>query len=207
MATKEEMLRALPVVHGDLTIREWTRRDVDLLASWPAYPFPYEEFRFSFAQMDSAERDELFRARQEKPDTIVLVVDHRRQPAIGYIALRSIDWETGTIGNLGFRVHPGWCGRGVGTSVLRCVTQWSFERGVVLWRLDVAASNTRAVRCYERVGFVPTGKIWREASDLCDVDLDAPRYDFIRPHIRRRDGKVELKFLVMELESEDCRGR
>jgi hypothetical protein len=63
------MLRALPVVQGDLTIREWTRQDVDLLVSWRAYPFPYEGFGFSFAQMDSAERDELFRARQEKPDT------------------------------------------------------------------------------------------------------------------------------------------
>ena len=207
MATKEEMLRALPVVQGDLTIRNWTRQDVDLLASWPAYPFPYEGFEFSFARMDSIERDEFFQARQEKRARIVLVIDHTRQPAIGYIALRSIDWQTGTIGNFGFRVHPASCGRGVGTSVLRCVTQWSFERGIKLWRLDVAASNTRAVRCYEKVGFVPRGKIWREASNLCDVDLDEPRYDFIRPHVRRQGGKIELAFLVMELGSEDYRGR
>jgi RimJ/RimL family protein N-acetyltransferase len=207
MATKEEMHRALPLLQGDLTIREWTRQDVDLLASWPAYPFPYEGFEFSFAQMDSIARDEVFQARQENPNAIVLVVDHPRQPAIAYLALRSIDWREGRVGNLGFRVHPAWCDRGLGTSVLRRVTRWSLEQGIVLWRLDVAASNTRAVRCYERVGFVTAGRIRRQASDLCEVDLDRPRYDFIRPYVRGRDAKIELAFLVMELGSEDCRGR
>jgi RimJ/RimL family protein N-acetyltransferase len=115
MATKEAVLRALPVVQGDLTIRNWTRQDVDLLASWPAYPSPYEGFEFSFARMDSIARDEAFRARQEKPDATVLVVDHTRQPAIAYLALRSIDWLEGRVGNLGFRVHPVWCNRGLGT--------------------------------------------------------------------------------------------
>jgi ribosomal protein S18 acetylase RimI-like enzyme len=72
--------------------------------------------------------------------------------------------------------------------------------------LDVAASNARAVRCYEKVGFVRTSAIWHEAGDLYDVDTDEPRYDFIRPHIRNQDGKVELEFLVMELAGEDCQG-
>jgi RimJ/RimL family protein N-acetyltransferase len=115
MATKGDMLRALPLVGGGLTIREWTRQDVDLLASWPTYPFPYEGFGFSFARTELTERDELFRARQAKPNAIVLVVDHPQQAAIGYVAPRSIDWENGTVGNCGIRVHPAWCGRGVGT--------------------------------------------------------------------------------------------
>jgi RimJ/RimL family protein N-acetyltransferase len=202
MATKEGILGLLPLRQDDLTIREWIRQDVDLLAGWPAYPFPYEGLEFSFAEMSATERDERFRARQETPNTIVLVVDHANQPAIGYIAPRLIDWGNGTVGNFGFRIHPAWCGRGVGTSVLQQVIRWSFECGIKLWRLDVAASNARAIRCYEKVGFVRTGEIWRDASNLSDVDMNGPGYDFIRPHIRKQGGEVELCFWVMELRSE-----
>jgi RimJ/RimL family protein N-acetyltransferase len=202
MATKEGMLRVLPLEQGDLKIREWTRQDVDLLAGWPRYPFPHEGFEFSFASMSATDRDKLFRATQERADTIVLVVDHARQPAIGYVAPTRIDWQNGAVRNLGFRIHPAWCGRGKGTSVLRQVSRWSFECGIGLWRLDVAASNARAIRCYEKVGFVRTGEIWRGASNLNEVDLDEPRYDFVRPHVRHRSGGVELCFWVMELQAQ-----
>lgn len=205
MIDREEMLRMLPLVRGDLTIREWVRQDVELLASWPKYPFPSEGFEFSFARMGPTERDELFRTRHEKPDTMVLVADHVKQPAIGYIAPRSIDWGNGTVGNFGFRVRPEWCNRGVGTAILRHVTEWSFECGIKRWRLDVAASNARAVRCYEKVGFVRTGEMWREASDLREIDMSGPRYGFLRPHVRKQGETFELGFLVMELESEHLR--
>jgi RimJ/RimL family protein N-acetyltransferase len=152
--------------------------------------------------MDAAERDALFRARHERADAIVLVIDHCRGAwtAIGYLAPRSINWETGAVGNVGMRVHPDWCGRGVGTSSLRLVTRWSFECGIARWRLDVAASNARAIRCYEKVGFVRTGEFWCSAGDLDAQNLSGPRYDFLRPHLRERGGRIELRFWVMELD-------
>jgi RimJ/RimL family protein N-acetyltransferase len=67
------------------------------------------------------------------------------------------------------------------------------------WRLDVAASNARAVRCYEKVGFVRTGELWRDASHLVAADLGAARYDFLRPHLRGKGSQLELRFWVMEL--------
>lgn len=197
---KSELLDTLPLSQGELTVREWTRRDVDRLAGWPRYPFPYRGFEYSFAAMGPTERDELFRTRQERADAMTLVVDHDAQPAVGYLASREVDWETGTVGNLGMRVHPAWCGRGVGTSILRKVTRWSFEQGFVRWRLDVAASNARAVRCYEKVGLVRTGEFWLDASHLEDLDIDGPRYDFLRPHLRACGDELELRFWVMELE-------
>jgi RimJ/RimL family protein N-acetyltransferase len=157
--------------------------------------------------MDAVERDGIFRARQSRVDALVLVVDHREQPAIAYLAAREITWETGTVGNVGVRVHPAWCGRGLGTSILRLVTGWSFAHGVARWRLDVAASNARAVRCYEKVGFVRTGETWRDASRRDGVDLGTPRYDFVRPFLRRRDGCLELRFWVMELARQQAQER
>jgi RimJ/RimL family protein N-acetyltransferase len=199
---KSKLLDRLPLSQGELTVREWTRQDLDLLASWPPYPFPYRGFEFSFAGMDAAERDQVFWSRQSRADAMVLVVDHCRgtRPAIGYLAPREIDWEAGTVGSVGMRVHPAWCGRGVGTSILRSVTRWSLQRGMRRWRLDVAASNARAVRCYEKVGFARTGEMWRDASHLGAQNLSEPRYDFIRRHLREQGSRIELRFWVMELE-------
>jgi RimJ/RimL family protein N-acetyltransferase len=198
---KNALLRTLPLRQGALVARAWTRQDLDRLAAWPPYPFPYRGFEFRFAAAGPAERDAFYRDRQARADALVLVVDHRRgaRTAIGYIAPRSVDWETGTVGNVGVRVHPVWCGQGVGTESLRLVTRWSFEQGMARWRLDVAACNERAVRCYGNVGFVRTGELWRDASHLAGSDWSAPRYDFLWDHLRERQGQLELRFWVMEL--------
>ncbi len=201
LTTKNKMLEILPLQQGNLTIREWTRKDVDRLAGWPKYPFPYEGFEFSFRDLSSTKRDEMFRERRKKPDRISLVADHAKQPVIGYIAPMLINWETGTIGNFGFRIHPAWCNQGVGTSVLKMVADWSFGCGIKLWNMDVAASNYRAIRCYEKLGFARTGEMWREAGDLNDVNLNVSQYDFVRPHIRKIGKKTELRFWLMKLEA------
>jgi RimJ/RimL family protein N-acetyltransferase len=197
---KDELLRTLPLRQGVLLVRAWTRQDVDRLAAWPPYPFPYQGFEFSFAGASRTERDALYRDRQARRDVLVLVVDRQAQPAVGYLGLRCVDWQAGTVGKFGVRVHPDWCERGVGTSIIRAVTRWSFEHGFVSWRLDVAASNARAVRCYEKAGFVQMGELWRRAGNL--VDLSEPRYDFVRPHLREQGGRIELRFWVMELKGE-----
>ena len=61
-------------------------------------------------------------------------------------------------------------------------------------------SNARAMRCYEKVGFVRTGEFWRDAGNL--VDLREPQYDFMWPHLREQGGRIELRFWTMELQDE-----
>lgn len=196
--TKRTLLAALPLREGHLTIRQWRREDLDLLAAWPDYAFPYQGMEFSFRAKSSLEKDQWFEARQGNPDTIVLVADHTQATAIGYLVLLRIDWHSHIIGNFGLRVHPTWCDQGVGTSMLRVVTRWSFEGGTAAVRVDVAASNTRAVRCYAKVGFRSVGEVWRDAADLRGVDLSTDRYDFLRPHVRLEDEMPKLRFLLME---------
>ena len=68
--------------------------------------------------------------------------------------------------------------------------------------VDVAASNSRSIRCYEKVGFYEIGGTWREANDLKDVDITNAQYDFIRPHLRQEDDIHWLRFLFMEITPE-----
>jgi RimJ/RimL family protein N-acetyltransferase len=196
--TKRTFLAGLPLCEGHLTIRPWTRADLDLLSAWPDYDFPYQGMEFSFRGKSALEKDQWFQARQDNPEMIVLVADQAEAPAIGYLALLRIDWPARIIGNFGLRVHPAWCDQGIGTAMLRAVSRWSFEQGVAAVRVDVAASNTRAVRCYEKVGFRRSGETWRDAADLKRVDLSNERYDFVRPHVRLEDEMPRLHFLLME---------
>ena len=148
MMSKQNMFSSLPLVVADYAIREWTRADVDLLAGWPGYPFPFEALNFSFRGMTAGQLDSVYERRTHAPDRLVLVVDHATAPAIGYVALLDIDWVERRIGNVGLRVHPSWCDRGVGTLALATVAEWVFATGMRSLCLDVAASNARAVRCY-----------------------------------------------------------
>ena len=196
--SRARLLAALPLQAADLTIRGWARDDLDQLAAWPPYPFPYEAFRFRFADRTPIERDDVFAERERDPARITLTAN-RDGACIGYLALLEIDWCSGTVGNLGIRVHPSHCGEGIGTALLRSVLHWGFERGLASFRLDVAASNARAIRCYEKAGFREAGEIWRPAPDLQRVDLSLRKYDFLRAHVRFADPhKPELRFLIME---------
>jgi RimJ/RimL family protein N-acetyltransferase len=116
------------------------------------------------------------------------------------LALIDIDWQLRTVGNMGFRVEPSWCDRGIGTLLLHTVADWCFAQGIHSLRLDVAASNARAIHCYEKVGFAITGEFWRDAEDLRDVDTSQPAYAFVRPHLRRTGTTPQIRFWWMQRE-------
>jgi RimJ/RimL family protein N-acetyltransferase len=196
---KAQMFETLPIAHGDVCLRAWDRADLDHLAAWPSYPFPYEPFNLSYGRMTPAEREAAFQTRDTCPNRITLVADHQRQRTIAFVALAEIDWEGLAVGNMGFRVHPSWCGQGVGAAILRTVVNWCFDWGVQTLRLDVAASNARAIRCYEKCGFFINGTFWRDAPELAGLDISTPLYDFLRPHVRVENGVSQLRFWWMQI--------
>jgi hypothetical protein len=100
--TKEILLGELPIRKSPWLIRAWTRDDLDRLAAWSKYPFPYEGFEFRFVSMDAKARDKLFVENSRKSDKLPLVVDHGNQSAIGYISLTRINWDEKRIGNFSF---------------------------------------------------------------------------------------------------------
>ncbi len=195
---KAQMIKTLPIVHGDVCLRAWDRADLERLAGWPSYPFPHEPFNLSYGRMAPAEREAAFQTRDAYPNRITLIADHQRQRTIALLALVEIDWEALTVGNMGFRVQPSWCDHGVGTAILRTVAKWCFEGGVQTLRLDVAASNTRAIRCYEKCSFSTSGTFWRDAPELAGLDISTPLYDFLRPHVRVEKGVPQLRFYWMQ---------
>ncbi len=198
--TKRRLLAGLPLRVEDLCIRALRQGDIDLLAGWPGYPWPYERFDLPFAGLASAGRSEVFEARRADPGRITLVGDLPAQPCAVYLGLVQIDWRAGFVGNMGYRVHSEWCGRGIGTRFMRAVSDLCFEGGMRTLRLDVIAANARAIRCYEKAGFVRTGEFWQEDPHRGRVDLTEDRYDFLRPHVDASGRVPRLRFYWMQRE-------
>jgi RimJ/RimL family protein N-acetyltransferase len=135
---------------------------------------------------------------------MVLAVDSEALVSLAYLALHGIDWTHGRVGSFGIRVHPDRCGQGVGTAILQAVVAWLFRGGMSTISVDVAASNARAVGCYEKAGFVRRETVWRDAADLVGIDLSSPRYAFLRPHVRNVQGLPQLRFWLMEAVVREC---
>ena len=197
--SKEDMLKSLPIRQGDITIRSWTREDTYERANWSSYPAPYADFNFALRGASKKELDRHFLDRDSDPERLPLAVDHITQAVIGYFALHEINWSERSIGNVGLRIHPEWCDKGIGTSVLAGIAKWCRECGMRTLRLDVSAANQRAVRCYEKAGLVKVGQFWRDNPKLQDIDILKEQHDQLRPHFRAIDGIPQIRFWWMQL--------
>ena len=199
MLNKNILLQSLPLTDGDHEIRPWLRTDLDCLAQWPSYPFPYESLNYRFGTMSASEKDRHYRERDDNPDRVTLILDDDGHRAVGYLALVEIDWRIPRVGNMAVRISPDWCDKGIGTFLLRSISEWCFAQGLISLHLDVAASNPRAVRCYEKAGYKITGEFWQDDGGLNAFALDKPQFDFIRPHVRYAGPVPQLRFYWMEI--------
>ena len=199
--SKDRMLKALPVCEGPLMLRRWTKADTYARAGWPSYPSEYRNFNFALSGAAQEELDRHFLARDQDPGRIPLAADQAEQQAIAYFALHEIDWEKRAVGNVAFRIRPEWCNRGYGPRILRLAAAWCRDCGIQSIRLDVAAPNVRAVRCYEKAGMLRTGEFWREDPELAGIDIAAKQHDMLRPHFRVERGVPQVRFWWMELKA------
>jgi len=191
---------SLPIQAEGLRIRQLSRPDMDCLSTWPKYPWPYDVFRFSFCGLSAAEMDRAFKERTQTKTRFTLVVDADEVPAIGYVTLVQIDWARRRTENMSLRIHPEFCGQGLGTRVMMMVRDWWLGHGMKAMRFDVAATNHRAVRCYLKAGFVRTGEFWRDAPDLIGKDLSEEKYRFLGNDVDRESGTPRLRFYWMQIE-------
>lgn len=200
MRSKQQLTESLPIRAGEFTIRRWTRADLDQRVGWPAYPAPYDGFNGSWAAMSKTDLDQKFESGEASPTSLVLIADHPAQACAVYVVLREIDWDSGEAGNMGLRVRPDSCDKGVGTLVMRAIADWWFGQGMKSLRHDVCAANPRAVRCYEKVGYKITGEFWQD-----DPKALTAVPEELRQHVRMSGTMPQIRFWWMELRAVDQR--
>jgi len=138
-------------------LRHMVRADIDQMAHWPRFWEP----DLQWANLDltfPSERDAYFqRGRTNVTRRRFVIVDERGE-IIGTVGLRNLDFLRGE-GTLGIIIRADRVGKGYGTDTVRAVARYAFdvldlERVI----LDVAETNRRARRVYEKLGFVVSGQ-------------------------------------------------
>lgn len=150
---KERLLCKLPFKVDDFTIRELSREDIDIYASWPDYPSPYEMFNSSLKTKPISARDTRWESYCKDNNLITLVVEHEKEKVVGKFSLVDVNWKEMSVENMGIRVHPHWCNKGHGTKILKSISHWCFKNGIEKIRFDVLSTNQRAVKSYENAGY------------------------------------------------------
>lgn len=137
-----------------------SERDAPVLARWSEDADYLRAVDSDYARPLSAEEAAL-RLNPEDSDPNK-VEFHLRTLAddrlIGFVALHSIEWNNGA-GLLAVGIgEPEYRGKGYGTDALQLLLRYAFDE-LNLYRvgLDVIATNTRAIRAYEKLGFQREG--------------------------------------------------
>jgi RimJ/RimL family protein N-acetyltransferase len=166
-------------VHGEhVVLRQMTRPDVDQMACWP----PYEEPELHWANLrlnSTRERDDYYEHGRSGPTRERFSVFRRDGAVIGTVSLRNID-RADRQGTLGIIMSSDAVGRGLGGEAVRGILHYAFTvMGLDRVILDVAESNERARRCYERIGFTRTGQHLGGDATMY-IDMEIHRRQFAR---------------------------
>jgi len=166
------------------------------LAAWPAYPWPYDGLSMDRARL--ADDGRRWWEQIDVSDRVnYSVVDSAGGRIVGVIALIRIDWAAATVGNMGVRIRPDLCGGGYGIEAVGAVLKATLDSGIDCIRLEVAATNQRAVRCYRTCGMRVVEEFWRDGDG--PVDPDDPRWRPLMRHLRRNGAAWEVRFYWMEI--------
>jgi RimJ/RimL family protein N-acetyltransferase len=100
-----------------------------------------------------------YHGRREDPDCVLWSIETLDGALIGSTELRLSPFAHRA--ELGIAIHDrsSW-NRGYGTDAVRCVLRYAFE-DLELNRVELTtdADNSRAIRCYEKCGFVSEGRL------------------------------------------------
>lgn len=146
-----------------------------------------ESHALSFREcLDVVARERQFLALYEAPSpaaVLAFVQENLANDVAQFVALdglRVVGWADivpgwahaiAHCGTLGMGVLPDYRGRGIGESLLRACLAKARTRGITRVELAARADNARAIRLYERLGFVREG-VKRGAMRYDGVDHD-----------------------------------
>jgi RimJ/RimL family protein N-acetyltransferase len=193
--TKDDMPER--IVTPRTVVRRAMPEDLPQIEAWPAYPWPYHFFNMTSEFARSADGEYWWR-RIDRPNRCQYsVILSESGEVIGIHAFGRIDWTTPAVGSMGIRIHPDHCSRGFGVETLAPLLRSVLDAGMTRVRLDVAATNERAIACYRRCGMRVVGEFWQDASQE-EGYLDDPRWAFAVPHLRQAGGRWTIRFYLME---------
>ena len=162
---------------------------------------------FSIAGLILLWRTGGFEWRSRDPSRRLYTVEDEARRVIGSLTLREINGTQSA--RLGITLGADFVSQGYGKEALALFLGYYFETmGFEEMVLDVAATNLRAVRTYQSLGFRYARQHYRLASHPSfDVLRRDPRYHHLQRFFRRRGSLHEVLFYDLALSRENWRAR
>lgn len=134
-------------------IRKATTSDFDFIYS--LYMHPQINPYLLYEMMDAAEFKPIF---DELFNKDVLYIFEDNNTAVGMFKLVPLLYRNAHIAYLGgLAIHPSFAGKGHGLTMLNEITAYAKQQGFLRVELSVATINEKAIRLYEKAGFVKEG--------------------------------------------------
>ena len=172
-----------PLADAELALRAMREGDIALMLEWLARPEVAAWYGGRDQSLDPARMRAKYMARLQGESEVCPCIIEVGARAVGYLqhypVLRAQDYALdeaeGVHGVDLFIGEPRLWGAGLGTRVLRLLLAHLFdERGAQQIVMDPRVVNRRAIRCYEKAGFVKVKLLprhERHEGELCDCWL------------------------------------
>jgi RimJ/RimL family protein N-acetyltransferase len=180
--------------------------DLDAMLEWRPFADPLYQ-AFDFPRRSRAETVRWFEWRSRDPSRRLYTVEDEKRRVIGSLTLREMNGTQSA--RLGITLGADFVSQGYGKETLALFLGYYFETmGFEEMVLDVAATNLRAVRTYEALGFRHVSTHYRMATHPSfDILRRDPRYRHLQRFFRRRGNLHEVLFYDLALSRDDWRSR
>jgi RimJ/RimL family protein N-acetyltransferase len=144
-----------------------------------------------------------FEWRRRDPSRRLYTIVNEKHKVIGSLTLRDVDGRRSA--RLGITIGADFVSQGYGTEAMYLFLDYYFgEMGFDMMVLDVAATNLRAVRTYQAIGFRETGHHYRLASHPSYGILQTEsRYRHLRRFFQRTGAVTKVLFYDMSMTREE----
>lgn len=174
-------------VHGtEVVLRKFEPKDVEDLWQFrndPVITRSLGGFSTGYSRTDLAGWVEAHRTRQD--EVLLAIVDTENDRCIGHVGLYEIDYRTRKAEFailIGFNDYHG---RGLGEAITRWMVDYGFRQlNLNKVTLTVLSTNERALRLYEKIGFLREGiarqDVWRDGEYLDVVGMSILQDEWAR---------------------------
>jgi diamine N-acetyltransferase len=182
------------------------RGDLDAMMEWRPFVDPLYQ-PFDFPRRNKAETIRWFEWRSHDPSRRLYTVEDEERRVIGSLTLREINGTQSA--RLGITLGADFVSQGYGKEALLLFLDYYFEAmGFEEMVLDVAATNLRALRTYQALGFRYVSQHFRMASHPSfDILRRDSRYKHLQRFFRRRGNLYEVLFYDQSLSRDTWRSR
>ena len=154
------MIKSFDTKQGVFVIREANLADIEQYRTLRLFALQESPLAFNADYETSLNYPpEFWQERLQEDDRSVTFIAEHNQTMIGMMGIirRLLPKTKHSATIIGVYVHPDWRGLRIADSLIDACVNWAISKDVFIVKLSVNASNTSAIRCYQRCGFTIYG--------------------------------------------------